>query len=305
MKFLRSSDRPHGRRGRMAAVFVAACIGVLGLTSAASAAPKGVFAPFAQCPLSNPKTYNCFVSVSSGGTFTVGTKSVPLVNPVTLQGGLELLENAPIGEEFKFLAAADGNTLSKTPQPVPGGLLGITAPTWWPKVLRDLFNEVVINQGFTGVTSTVELARPASEVKVSPGFYLEQKGIALGLPVKVKLSNPFLGSNCYLGSNSNPIQLKFTTGTTSPPAPNKPITGAIGTPEFNEAFTFLKFNGGKVVDNSFSAPGASGCGGILFSWAVDPLVDSILGTPAAAGKNTAILEGSQAIGLASAVKESE
>jgi hypothetical protein len=304
MKFSKSAKRS-SFRGKMAVGFVAACMGVLGLTSVASAAPKGEFAPFAQCPLSNPKTFNCFVSISSGGTFTVGTKSVPLVNPVTLQGGLELLEEAPFGEEFKFIAAANGDTLSKTPQPVPGGLLGITAPAWWPKILRDLFNDVVINQGFTGVTSTVELAKPASDIKVSPSFYLEQKGIALALPVKVKLSNPFLGSNCYIGSNSNPINLKFTTGTTAPPAPNKPITGNPGTFGANEAFTLLTFSGGRVVDNSFAAPGASGCGGILFSWAVDPLVDSILGTPSAAGKNTAILEGKQLIGSAAAAKASE
>jgi len=283
-------------------------MGVMGLTSVASAAPHnptGVFAGFADCPLNNPAVDSCFRSVSSGGTFTVGAKSVPLKNPVTLQGGLELLEEAPLGEEFRFVGAEDGNTLSKTPQPVPGGLLGITAPSWWPQILKDLFNEVVINQGATGVTATVELAKPASSVKVSLLNYIEQKGTALGLPVKVKLGNAFLGSNCYIGSNSNPINLKLTTGTTSPPPPNTPISGAIGTPKFNETFTYTAFEGGRVVDNSFASPGANGCGGILFSWLVDPFVDSILGTPSPAGKNTAILEGKQEIGEASSVRASE
>jgi hypothetical protein len=304
MKFLKSASRPHRRRGRIAAAVIAASMGVLGLTSVATAAPHnptGEFAPFADCPLNNPAVFDCFYSLSSGGTFTIGTKTVPLKNPVTLQGGLELLEAGG----FNFVAAEDGNTLSKTPQPVPGGLLGITAPTWWPQILQDLFNELVINQGLTGVTATVELAKPASSIKINLVNYLEQNGTALGLPVKVKLGNAFLGNNCYIGSNSNPININLTTGTTSPPPPNTPITGAIGTPKFNEAFTLLTLEGGRIVDNSFSAPGANGCGGILFSWAVDPFVNSILGTPSPAGRNTAILEGKQQLAEATAVKASE
>ncbi|HSC21115.1 MAG TPA: hypothetical protein VLC07_05250, partial [Solirubrobacterales bacterium] len=65
------------------------------MASAAPHSPKGEFAPFADCPLSNPAVVNCFYSLSSGGSFTIGTKKVPLVNPVTLQGGMEVLETAP------------------------------------------------------------------------------------------------------------------------------------------------------------------------------------------------------------------
>lgn len=65
-----------------------------------------------------------------------------------------------------FVGARNGDTLSKSPQPVPGGLLGVTAPTWWPQILQNLFNET-INNGFTGVNATVELAAPASAIKFS------------------------------------------------------------------------------------------------------------------------------------------
>jgi hypothetical protein len=44
------------------------------------------------------------------------------------------------------------------------------------------------------------------------------------------------------------------------------------------------------VDNSFSAPGATGCGGSL-SLIVDLAVDADVGLPAAAGSNTAIMNG--------------
>jgi hypothetical protein len=269
------------------------------VASAAPHSPTGEYAPFADCPLSNPNVFDCFYALTTSGSITIGKKTVPVKNPVTLQGGLI------VSPEIVFVAAEDGNTLSKSPQPVPGGLLGITAPTWWPQVLRDLFNEVVINQGATGVTATMELAKPASSIKFSANNYIEEKGIALSLPVKVKLSNAFLGSNCYIGSSSNPVTLNLTTGTTSPPPPNTPISGTRGAVSFNEFGDVITFTGNKLVDNSFSAPGASGCGGILFSWAVDPLVDSILGTPSPAGKNTAILEGKNQLAVAEGVKNSE
>jgi hypothetical protein len=210
-------------------------------------------------------------------------------------------EGGPFGP-LTFIGAEDGNTLSKTPQPVPGGLLGVTAPTWWPSILRNLFNET-INNGFTGVTATVELAGPPSAIKLSIKNAAFQEGIALAMPVKVKLGNPFLGNSCYIGSNSNPIQLNLTTGTTSPPPPNTPISGSPGTFEIEQpAPGILTDKGNRLVDNSFSAPGANGCGGFLFSWAVDPFVDSILGTPSAAGRNTAILEGTTYLGAVAAFK---
>ncbi len=303
MKSSKTANGPVCPRERILSVVVAACFGVLAFTSVASAAPHsptGDFTPFADCPLSNPNTFDCFVSVTTSGSITIGNKTVPVKNPVTLQGGLEQSEG-----EFNFVGAEDGNTLSRTAQPVPGGLLGVTAPTWWPVILQNLFNEVVINGGATGVTATMELAKPASSIKVNTINYALESGRALLLPVKIKLGNAFLGSNCYIGSSSSPIMLSLTTGTTAPPPPNVPIKGTRGTPQPNEAFNMLTFTGGKLVDNSFSVPGANGCGGILFSWAVDPLVNSILGTPSAAGRNTAILEGKTQIAVAEAVRESE
>jgi len=116
---------------------------VLASTALASAHhPKGEFSSFGECPLNRATITDCVLSVSNGGSFKVGTKTVPLKNPVTLQGGYET-----VGEELAFYGAEEGETLSKTPQPVPGGLLGITAPTWWPKWAQEWFNNL-INEGF-------------------------------------------------------------------------------------------------------------------------------------------------------------
>lgn len=284
----------------MKRLFLAAAVAALMLVpaSSASAALTGEYAKFNTCPLSNPTVEVCLYAESSAGEFTVGKKTVPLVNPLVLKGGA----GGPGGilGPLTVIAPTDGVVISKTPQPVPGGLLGVTAPSWWPKVLKDLFNET-INNGFTGVTSTVELAGTASSIKASFANALTGAGPAFTMPVKVKLSNPFLGSNCYIGSNSNPITLNLTTGKTSPPPPNTSISGSPGEGgNIEEKIFFLKNN--RLVDNSFSAPSASGCGGILFSWAVDPLVDSILGTPSPAGKNTAVLEGTTYLGVAAALR---
>jgi hypothetical protein len=248
--------------------------------------PTGEYAQFNDCPLSRATLTACFHSETKAGVITTGKKSVPVVTPVVLQGGLEY--SGLLGPK-QLIAAEDGNTLVKTPQPVPGGLTGIVAPAWWPSILRNLFNET-INNGFTGVTATMELAGPASSVIVNPGNQIQKTGPALIMPVKVKLSNPFLGSNCYIGSNSSPITLNLTTGTTAPPPPNTPISGETGTFAQTSAFTIISFTDAKLVDNSFATPGANGCGGILFSWLVDPFVNSIVGVPSPAGTNTAILE---------------
>jgi hypothetical protein len=262
---------------------------------ASSHNPKGEFKQFAECPLNRATITDCVYSVSSGGFFTVGKKTVPLVNPVTLQGGFE-----GAGSEVEFYGAENGDTLSKTPQPVPGGLLGITAPTWWPKFIQDWFNNL-INEGFTGVTATVEIAGPTkglTNIDLSTENLIFEEGTALGLPAKIKLDNAILGSNCYIGSNSKPVQIDFTTGTSGS------LKGSAGEISFNETFTIVTISGGKLVNGTFAAPGASGCGGI-FSLFIDPLVNSILGLPSPSGKNTAILEGVLQDAAASAVKASE
>ena len=258
---------------------------------AASHHPTGEYEQFGECPLSIVTVSDCVYSVSNGGAFKMGSKNVPLVNPVILQGGYEGAE-----EEVQFHGAENGDTLSKTPQPVPGGLTGVIAPKWWPSWLQNWFNNL-INEGLTGVTATVELARPATEIELSTENLLFQEGTALGLPVKIKLSNSILGSNCYIGSSSNPVQLKFTTGTSGS------LEGDPGELSFNKSFTIITLSGGVLVDGTYSAPAASGCGGLL-SFFIDPLVNSILGLPASSG-NTATLEGVLQDAASSAVKASE
>ncbi len=288
---------------RRALVVVAALVVPLAVASPALATehhPKGVFAPFAQCPLSNASVTQCIIASSTSGEFTVGHKTVPINKTITLQGG-----TIPIKEssELTFVAAENGETLSKTALYVPGGLFGLKPPEYLTKEQKERFEEMV-NKGLTGVTETTELAKPASAIKLNTQNLVFETGVALQLPVKVKLGNVFLGSSCYIGSEANPIILNLTTGTTSPPEPNKPIKGAAGELEVLEAGALLRLIGGSLVDNAFAAPEATGCGE-PFSTLVDKLVNSAFGVPAAAGLNTAILTGKLEDAYAPAVKASE
>ncbi len=283
--------RLRGARPRvlLATAALTALAGALSVASPALATPKGEFAVFADCPVTTAAA--CIHANTESGQFTVGKKTVPIEKTITLQGGLN---ETPTGG-FVFVAAKDGNTLTKVPQKVPGGLSGLVNCTeikgsgLLEKAERASC-EAIFENGLTGVTATTELAAPASSIQISLENLLTGTGTALQLPVKVHLENPLLGSSCYIGSNSSPIVIPLTTGTTSPPPPNKPIKGNPGELTFNEEGTILTVLKNSLVNNSFAAPATNGCGG-LFEFLIGPIINSQLGVPSTAGHNTAILNG--------------
>ena len=247
---------------------------------AVASAHEGEFAKFDYCPSTNEAVKRCLYSVTEGGKVVLGNKTVPIENPVTLQGGYGKVNSET--HFSPFFEATNGVTLSKTPQPVPGGLAGLVnckeISNWFLRVSC----EITFENGLTGVNATLELAKPASEIQISEAHLLFQEEAASKLPVKVHLENPFLGSGCYVGSSSSPIWWNLTTGTTEPPAPNEPISGSAGEGEFLESGTILKLTGNKLVDNAWSAPGANGCGGVLFEWLLDPILNLSVGVPSSA-----------------------
>lgn len=265
---------------------------MLGISGVASAELTGAFTRFEFCPRKNAEVSRCVYSVTDGGKVVLGSKTVPIVNPVTLQGGYgepSFDEESPDFLFSKFVAATNGVTLSKAAQPVPGGLLGLLPPESSPPVIKALVKAAAEN-GLTGVSSTLELARPASEIKVSENHLAEAFGVALVLPLKARLENPVLGSSCYVGSSKDPIYWELTTGETNPPGPNEPITGTTGTIKFIEGARIVEAQDAALVDNAWSAPAASGCGGLL-STVMDPIINAASGLPAKAGTNSAFLEG--------------
>jgi len=283
--------------------FLAASVALLAgmlLAQPAFATPKGEFEVFSQCPLSNAEVTACIVAKTESGEVVTPKKKVPITNPITLQGGF--IEN-PETLADTFVGAANGETITKTPQPVPGGLIGGLCAKL-PSFLKSIC-ERFGSKGFSEINAITELAGSASSIGLNEENLIGETGTALALPIKVKLDNLFLGTNCYIGSNSHPISLNLTTGTTSPPEPNKPISGKLGTPESNEEGNILTIKDDSLVDNAFSIPvGAAGCGGI-FSFLVNPVVNSEFGVPSTAGHNTAILNGTLKQAGVGAVKAHE
>jgi hypothetical protein len=288
----------HRHRTRLAATALLA-LALAGLSFAGTAAAKltGNYTKFQNCEFANTEVKKCIYSVTESGEVVLGSKKVPIEKEVVLQGGYGKAN----AEGFaNFFASTNGITLSKAPQNVPGGLLGIvpeSKQSWLVKRLIKFFFE----NSLTGLNSTLELAKPANEIRVSEKHLAEEIGVALEMPVKIHLENPFLGSNCYVGSSSSPIVWKLTTGKTSPPGPNVSIQGSAGTGEFLEEGRILITKGAKLVDNAWSAPAATGCGGLI-AFLVNPIVNSQLGTTTA-GHNTAILVNTLNVASAAAVRK--
>jgi len=271
----------------------AATLLMLSLAAPALAQLKGDFTVFAQCQVKNPEVDLCIHATSSSGELKVGKVTIPITKAITLQGGT--IVDDVTGQE-KFVGAANGETLSKAAQAVPGGLSAVVDPTGLPKTLRESY-EKLFTEGLTGVTATIELVGLPT---ISLTNLVQEEDVALGLPVEVKLSNPFLGNECYIGSQADPLMLELTTGTTSPPGPNAPISGTAGALSFEDADEIVVIDGYRLVDNAFAVPGAKGCGGINSAF-IDPAVDAQVGLPAAAGRNTAILEGTMQVAASSDV----
>jgi hypothetical protein len=267
-----------GCRVVLGAVVVALCV------PAAASAHTGEFAKFNFCPSTTTGVFKCLYSVTNSGEIILGKKTTPIVNPVTLQGGYSKENSENVSS---FFAATNGITLSKTAQPVPGGLLGIVPPESSPPLVK-LLSKYFFENGLTGINATLELAKPASEIQISNFNLLVEEGVALKLPVKVHLENPFLGSSCYVGSSGSPIIWNLTTGATAPPGPNTSISGKAGFVTLKENFEIAELTENSLVENAWSTPEATGCGGIL-SFLVDPVIDGVIGLPAKAGTNTARL----------------
>jgi len=273
--------------------------GLLSLIFAAGALaaphhPTGEWEVFSDCPLNRATMENCVYSVTTGGSVTLGSKTVPIKNPVTLQGGFE-----GVGSEIQFYGAEDGNTLSKTAQPVPGGLAGLIKCNEISNLLVRLTCEATFENGLTGVNATLELAAAATSIKLNTENLIFEEGIALELPVKVHLENPFLGSGCYVGSNTNPLIVDLTTGTSGS------LKGTSGKISFNKLFDKTTVKGAKLVNQTFTAPGVTGCGGPVIELLINPLINAMTGLPAGSGTNSASLEADFEDGAAESVRASE
>jgi hypothetical protein len=202
----------------------------------------------------------CLNVQSQSGSMNIKGFQVPLDHSIEIRGGFS--------PTLAFVPAAGTNGFIAQPVNVPGGLLGIELPI-----------------GLNLVSATAELAGPPSSIR------LGLNDASITMPIKLRLSNSLIGSNCHIGSDSSPVNIHLIVGTTSPPPPNRPISGHEGRSEISENLVISRNE--LHVDNSFSIPGATGCNIFLLT---ELLIDAKLRIPSAAGNNALIIEDDLAIG---------
>jgi hypothetical protein len=222
--------------------------------------PAPGYSQFAGCP--SPSEHagiaTCQTTTITGGNLHLGNKETPITNPITLSGG--------IGPNGGTLYYNSKGGLTKAKQKVNGGLVGLTGLTWLAEIL-----------GIEALTlyATAELAAAPSINTVED----------INLPLKVHLENStgVLGSNCYIGSASAPINVHLVTGTSGS------LKGTVPTYVFNPATEIVKGTAGKFVDGTFKAPEAHGCVLTLFGFIpvnIDGVINLASGLPASTGNFT-------------------
>jgi len=294
-------------RARLVSVLLAAALAsfaVLGLASQALATkPTGDFVNFGNCPTKTAGVNYCVYGLTTGGEFKIKKTEVPITKTITIQGGI--IDNEETGAETWVNAANGAETVSKTPENVPGGVLKLVAPSFFFEPLKKIWEEFIAKSPL-GASATAELE---GKITISRFNLITGAPDALSLPVRVHLENEFLGPKCYVGSASKPVTIELTTGETSPPPPNKSIKGSAGEAEIKDEGNLLILRKNELVNNTFSAPGAEGCGSQilfgLFTGLIDEAVNGEIGLPSTSGNNTAIFKGSLENASAAAVIASE
>lgn len=246
------------------------------------------FGTFAECPLGDVDLSACvWAQSSSGSEFQAGNVTVHLTRPITLQGGFEerFGEVTFVGAEYGY------NTLAKVAEPGPD-LDEIMEPSLLSASERETYEKDTEKP----VTATIELAGPASSITLNEGNLLQESNeTALGLPVQVKLSNPFLGKTCYVGSNLDPINISLVTGQSGE------LDGKTGRLEGKAGGLIIQISDDSIVNNTYAAPAASGCG--KSPGAADAALNAKLGLPSPEGHNKAIIDGTLRQASAEVVKE--
>jgi hypothetical protein len=209
--------------------------------------------------------------------FTAGKVTVALKNSITLRGGFEQNKNT---EELVWIGARGAATIQPVAQPTIPLTKGVNTALLSQSELERYYYYVKHAKDIK-TTATVELAGPAEQIVLSLANQLSEEGVAFVFPVKVKLSNSFLGDSCYVGSDASPIKVPFTTGQ------DGELHGKAGQFVGESNNSIIAIWGDTLVSSSFSTPGVEGCG---VEGGADEAVDSALGLPSATG-NTAVLNG--------------
>ncbi|MFD4694444.1 hypothetical protein [Streptomyces sp. NPDC058463] len=251
--------------------------------ASASASLNGDWAPFSRCPVDAPAMLaadgqdlvaSCVSSYSPGGSIKLGnTEATTGFND--MQFGV--VQDTTAGT-FKVVPPA-GGALVGAPTEIPGGLLGLMCDD--TPVISVICNQIT-NASLNKITATVESAGTPTEFNLMGGL---TTGVPIvKLPIRIHLENPLLGSNCYIGSASDPVVLRPQNTT----APAVAVQRFDGNGTRNDEGDMLRFalTENQQGDSAFAVPKATGCGLLgSLSWAVNLKT----GLPSSAGNNSLVL----------------
>jgi len=225
--------------------------------------------------------------------FTAGNVTVKLSQPITLRGGIGFTEEESGETKETWFGAQGADTIEPVAQTTQQLTKDVNVALLSTAELNR-YNYYVKVSKQTKVTATVELAGPASAIHVNVGHLLEEAGTAFAFPVKLRLSNPFFGPNCYVGSEAEPIVVEFTTGTSGALRGKNGSTLSSGHNGILTVFT------DTLVNATFASPGVGGCG---IAGGADAAINAALGLPSPAGHNTSVLNGTLKLATAETAKE--
>ena len=261
-----------------------------------------VVAQFANCPVLDSEVADCTWGQSRAGSeFTAGKVTIALVNPITIQFGF--VERAEEGREFLETAGPEDGAPALTPVAQPGPKLSeVVDEEKLSEHEKEVLHEDEAKSEATSVT--IELAGAPRSMVLSTEALLSQQGTALHLPTKIRLTSAsgFLGEDCYVGSNEDPIVVNLTSGQSGK------LEGKVGKFEPNQEFTLIELVGGTLVENEFSVPqvaeGCGGRGGAAERATVGEALDEGLGLPLTAPEsNSTIINGNLSTGATTWVRE--
>ncbi|MGW3385572.1 hypothetical protein [Streptomyces cinereoruber] len=279
-------------RTKLATVSALTALGAfasMGTATAAAPELNGGWGPSTRCPVDAPamlatdgldRSPQCVVSFSLSGSIKLGKTTVP-TGKTNLQMGV--VQNA---DGTSTVVAPPAGALIADSATVPGGLLGLMCPSDIPFItsICKQLSDGKLNK----ITATMESVGSPSDFDQIAGVLTDQPIVTL--PVRIRLENPFLGGNCYIGTKEKPILLRPRNFT----APEFGLErfGTDGTPNEEGDISRINLLGSTQGDNTFAVPGASGCGlGLL--GLIDGAVNLKTGLPSPAGKNSLVLNNTQ------------
>lgn len=272
--------------------------------------PKGIYKGFTNCPLNNPIMHEdlpitdaggglaaCVSGDATGGSITIGNISTTVAQPVNVQFGFF---TPPMDDTFYPAPAVPplagtSAILSTQPDLIPEPLTqALGCPSSDPTV------ENICQQAQTRGGSSNQVFALAQEAGASiSNFQL----VSWTQPLKFHLINPLLGSNCYIGSDEQPVVV-------NPSISVGPGGGLVveqdPAPTVHPDTEVLGINGAVASDTTFAVPfGVTGCGpGGVANVAVDEALDAASGLPSASGANNLTLTGTFDIAATAASEDS-